>query len=89
MWVLIYHINPQSDFLRSSNNGERWEYNETVLHLFIDFKKAYDSVTTEVLYSIPIQFGKPMKFARLIKLCLNEPYSKVYICEHLPDSIPI
>jgi hypothetical protein len=27
----------------------KWEYNETVHHLFIGFKKAYDSVRAEVL----------------------------------------
>jgi hypothetical protein len=34
----------------------KWEYNGTVRHLFIDFKKAYDSVRSEVLYSILIEF---------------------------------
>jgi hypothetical protein len=28
---------------------KKWEYNEAVHHLFIDFKKAYDSVRKEVL----------------------------------------
>jgi hypothetical protein len=40
---------------------KKWEYNETVHQLFIDFKKAYDSVRREVLYSILIEFGLPMK----------------------------
>jgi hypothetical protein len=31
---------------------EKWEYNETVHQLFVDFKKAYDSVRKEVLYNI-------------------------------------
>jgi hypothetical protein len=31
---------------------EKWEYNETVHQLFIDFKKAYDSVRREVYYAI-------------------------------------
>jgi len=29
---------------------KKWEYNEEVHQLFIDFKEAYDSVRTEVLY---------------------------------------
>jgi hypothetical protein len=29
-----------------------WEYNETVHQLFVDFKKAYDSVRRKVLYNI-------------------------------------
>jgi hypothetical protein len=33
---------------------EKWECSETVVQLFKDFKKAYDSVRREVLYSILI-----------------------------------
>ena len=32
------------------------EYNEVVHQLFIDLKKAYDSVRREVLYNILIEF---------------------------------
>jgi hypothetical protein len=35
---------------------KRWEYNGTVHQMFIDFKKAYDSVRREVLYKILIKF---------------------------------
>jgi hypothetical protein len=35
---------------------KKWEYNETVHQLFIDFKKAYDSVRREVLHNILIEF---------------------------------
>jgi hypothetical protein len=51
----------------------------TVHQLFIDFKKAYDSVRRVVLYNILIVFGAPMKLVRLINMCLNETYSKVRI----------
>jgi hypothetical protein len=44
---------------------KEWEYNETVHQLFIDFKKAYDSVRREVLYSILIEFGVPMNLSSL------------------------
>jgi hypothetical protein len=43
--------------------------------LFIDLKKAYVSVRREVLYDILIEFGVPMKLVRLIKMCLNKPYT--------------
>jgi hypothetical protein len=33
---------------------KKWEYNGAVHHLFIDFKKAHDSVRMEVLYNILI-----------------------------------
>jgi hypothetical protein len=51
---------------------KKWEYNETVHQLVVDFKKAYVSVRREVLYSILIESG-------LIKLCLNETCTKVRI----------
>jgi hypothetical protein len=65
---------------------EKWEYNETVHQLFIDFKKAHDSVRREVLYNILIEFGVAMKLVRLIKMCLNETYSEICICKHLSES---
>jgi sorting nexin-29 len=51
---------------------KKWEYNGTVYQLFIDFKKAYDSVTREVLYNILLEFRIPQKLVRLIKMCFNE-----------------
>jgi hypothetical protein len=45
---------------------KKWECNETVHQLFVDFKKAHDSVRREVLYNILIEFGVPMKLVRLI-----------------------
>jgi hypothetical protein len=36
---------------------KKWEYSETVHQLFVDFKKAYDSVWRDVLYNILIEFG--------------------------------
>jgi hypothetical protein len=62
---------------------------ETVHQSFIDFKKAYDSLRREVLYNIPIEFGAPMKLLKLIKICLNETYSKVCIGKHLSDKFPL
>jgi hypothetical protein len=68
---------------------EKHEYTETVHQLFIDFKKAYDSVRREVLYNILIEFGIPMKQAELIKIFLNKTYSRVQVDKHLPDMFPI
>jgi hypothetical protein len=64
---------------------KKWEYNETVHQLFIDFKKAYDSVRREVLCNILIEFGVPKKLVRLIKMCLNETYSQVRTDKHLTE----
>jgi hypothetical protein len=80
-WIFIFCIRQILE--------KKWEYNETVHQLFIDFKKAYDSVRRKVLYNILIEFGVPMKLVRLIKMCLNETYSKVCIGKHLSNSFPI
>jgi hypothetical protein len=36
-------------------------------YISINFKNAYDSVTSKVLHSILIQFGVPIKLVRLTK----------------------
>ena len=65
------------------------EYNETVHHLFIDFKKGYDSARREVLYNILMEFSRIMKLIKLIKMCLNETYSRVRVGKNLSDMFPI
>ena len=57
--------------------------------LFIDFKKAYDSVRREVLYNILMEFGIPKKLIKLIKMCLTETYSRVRVGKNLSDMFPI
>ena len=52
------------------------KYNEAAHQLVIDFKKAYDPVRREVLCNILIEFGIPVKLIELIKMCLNETYSR-------------
>jgi hypothetical protein len=64
---IIDHI-----FCIRQKEKKKWEYNEEVHQLFIDFKKAYDSVRREVLYKILIQFGILRKLVRLIKMSLTE-----------------
>jgi len=60
----------QQDKPKDQVQGKKWEYCGMVHKLFIDFKKAYDSVTREVLYSILTESGVPTKLVRLVKMCL-------------------
>jgi hypothetical protein len=60
-----------------------------VHQLFIDFKKAYDSVRREVSYNILIDSGIPIELVRLIKMCQNETYSTVWVGRHLSDVFPV
>jgi hypothetical protein len=68
---------------------KKWEYNETVHQLFVDFKKANESVWREVLYNILAEFGVPMELVRLIKIYLNETYSEVCRVIYLSENFPI
>jgi hypothetical protein len=77
----IFYIRPILD--------KKWEYNGMVHQLFIDFKKAYDSVKREVLYNILLEFGITKKPVRLIKMYLNKTYSKVRVGKLFSDKFPI
>jgi len=67
----------------------KWEYNDAVHQIFIEFKTACDSVRREVLYNILIQFGIPTRMLRLIKMCLTETQSRDRIGNHLSDMFSI
>jgi hypothetical protein len=60
-----------------------------VHQLFIDFKKAYDSVRREILYKILIEFGIPRKLVMLIQMTLTETYSRVRVGKNVSDRFPI
>jgi hypothetical protein len=48
--------------------GEKMGYHETVHQLFVDFKKACDSLRREIVYNILTEFGVPMEQVKLIKM---------------------
>jgi hypothetical protein len=57
---------------------KKWEHNETVHQLLETSRKPMIQLGGEVLHGILIEFGVPMKLVRLIKMCLNETYSKAH-----------
>jgi hypothetical protein len=76
-------------FCTSEILGRKWEYNGIIHQLFIDFKTTYDSVRREVLYSTVTEFGIPRKLAGLIKIHVNETYSRNRTGKNLSDKFPI
>jgi len=57
------------------------------VQLYIDFKKAYDSLRKEVLQNILIDCGMLMKMVRLIQMCLNEICSRGLVGKHLSNML--
>jgi hypothetical protein len=51
--------------------------------------KLHKGLKREVLYNILLEFGKPKKLVRLIKMCLNKTYSKIHVGKLLSDKFPI
>ncbi|KAJ4450854.1 hypothetical protein ANN_02285 [Periplaneta americana] len=88
-WTLTLREEHRLRVFENKIMEKKWEYKGTVHQLFIDFKKAYDSVKRKVLYNILIEFGIPKKLVRLIKMCLSETYSRVRIGQFLYDAFPI
>jgi hypothetical protein len=68
---------------------KEWEYNEEVHQLLIEFRKAYVSVSREVLYEILIEFGIPRKLVRLIQMSLSETYGRVRVGKNVSDRFHI
>jgi len=56
-----------------------------VHQLFIDFKKAYESIRGEDLFNILVEFGIPVQIVGLIKMCVTERNSRVWGGQHLTD----
>jgi hypothetical protein len=60
-----------------------------VHQLFVDFKKAYDSVRRDFLYNILTEFDIPLKLIRLTEMCLNETCSRIRVGKRLSHRFPV
>jgi hypothetical protein len=50
---------------------KKYEYRQKIWQVFVDFKKAYDSIHRDSLYNIMYEFGFPKKLISLTKMCMN------------------
>jgi len=55
----------------------------------MDFKRSYDSVRREVLYNVLNEFGTSKQLVWLLKMCLNEIYSRLRVGKQLSEMLPI
>jgi hypothetical protein len=70
--------------------GNKWEYNERVHKLFLETSRKPMIQSGGKYYTIFSQFRIPMKLlVMMIKMCLNEIYSKVHMGKHPSDRFHI
>jgi sorting nexin-29 len=56
---------------------KKYEYRQNMWQIFIDFKKAYDSIHRESLYNIMYEFGFPKKLIALTRMCMENTKYRV------------
>jgi len=67
------------------STGEKWIYSRSH-QLFIDFRKAYDSVGKELLYNVFTEFVIHVRIFRFIKICLSSSV-KFPLCSFKHDGV--
>jgi len=55
----------------------------------MDFKNIYASFGSQVLCNILSELITLIKLVKLLIMCLNETYGKVWVGIHLPDTVPV
>ena len=68
---------------------KNWNTKKHCINSLYTSRKLMISVTRDVLYNILIEFGIPMNLVRLIKMSLNETFSRVRVGMNLSDVFPI
>lgn len=58
-------------FILKEAISKYWEYNKTMAILFVDFRKAYDSIFRDKLWEKMQRFGIPKKIINLVKVTLK------------------
>ena len=75
--LLIYSANIK----QSRENGLKLDSVSAIYT--VNIKEDYDLDRNEILYNILNEFGILMKLIKLIKMCLNETYSKAWMDKSL------
>ncbi|CAI6370121.1 unnamed protein product [Macrosiphum euphorbiae] len=66
-----------------------WEFDKEMHVLFIDFKKAYDSIHRKSLINILREYNFPQKLVKLIESCIMETFIKIRVGEAETDLISV
>lgn len=66
-------------FLLKQVVSKYWEFNKSFCGIFIDFKKAYDSIDRDALFKKMEKHGIPDKLIRLARVCISDSKAKVRV----------
>lgn len=61
---------------------KKYEYRQDFWQIFVDFRKAYNSIHRESLYNME-EFGIPNKLMSLTRLCMEETKCHVRVVDYL------
>lgn len=64
---------------------KKWEFDQPVHQLYIDFKKAYDLIKRERIFEILIRLGIPKKLVNLVQVCLKDTKGRVKIGNQMSE----
>ena len=68
---------------------KKYEYRQNFWQLFIDFKKAYDSIHRESLYNIMDEVGIPKKLIGLTKMCMENTQYQIRVDNTLSEAFEV
>jgi len=58
---------------------KKYEFSQNIWQLYVDFKKAYNSIHRQSLYNIMEEFGIPQKLVTLTKICMENTQYKIRV----------
>lgn len=68
---------------------KKYEYRQNMWQVFVDFRKAYDSVYRDNLYNIINDFVFPRKLIKLTKMCMEEIKYRVRVDNKLSSPFTV
>lgn len=66
-----------------------WEYNKDLYILFIDFAKAYDSITRTKIWEVMRKYKIPEKLVRLTRMCVLNSKAKIKVDTEYSETFEI
>lgn len=76
-------------FILKEIASKYWEYNKDLYILFVDFAKAYDSISRQKMWKLMEKHRIPKKLVNLTKMCTFKTISKVKVENEYSDTFRI